>query len=65
MPEENNQMVERKIRQLPDFMGDHLKATNFLNTGHTYFYINKNAYPTEENKIIFILSFIEGGTAGP
>ena len=64
MSEENNQMVERKICQPPDFMGDRLKATNFLNTGHTYFHINKNAYPTEENKIIFILSFIEGGTAG-
>ena len=45
-------------------MGDHLKATNFLNTYRIYLHINKNAYPTEEDKIIFVLSFMEGGTAG-
>ena len=58
-------MVERKIHQPPDFMGDRLEATNFLNTCHTYLHINKNAYPTEEDKIIFVLSFMERGTAGP
>ena len=57
-------MVERKIRQPLDFMGDRLEATNFLNTCCTYLHINKNAYPTEEDKIIFVLSFMEGGTAG-
>ena len=58
-------MVERKICQLSDFIGNRLEATNFLNTCHTYLCINKNAYPTEEDKIIFVLSFMEGGTAGP
>ena len=65
MPEENNQTADRKIRQPSDFMGDRPEATNFLNTCCTYLCINKNAYPTEENKIIFVLLFMEGGTAGP
>ena len=65
MPEENNRTAERKIRQPPDFMGDCLEATNFLNTCCTYLRINKNAYPTEEDKIIFVLLFMEGGIAGP
>ena len=65
MLEENNQMAERKICQPSDCMGDHLDASNSLNTCHTYLRINKNAYPTEEDKIIFVLSFMEGGTARP
>ena len=64
MPEENNRMAERKIHQPSDFMGDRLDASNFLNICHTYLRINKNAYPIEEDKIIFVLSFMEGGTAG-
>ena len=62
MLEENNQTAERKICQPPNFMEDRLEATNFFNTCRTYLCINKNAYPTEEDKIIFILSFMEGGT---
>ena len=58
-------MYERKIRQLSDFTGDRLEATNSLNTCRTYLRINKNAYPTKEDKIIFVLSFMEGGTVGP
>ena len=65
MLEENAQTAERKIRQPPDFTGDRLEASNFLNTCRTYLRINKNAYTTDEDKIIFVLSFMEGGTAGP
>ena len=63
MSEKITQMVERKICQLLDFIGDHLKAFNFLNTNHTYLYINQDAYPTEEDKIIFVLFFMKGGMA--
>ena len=65
MPEENARTAERKIRQPPDFTGDRLEASNFLNTCRTYLHINKNAYTTDEDKIIFVLSFMEGGIAGP
>ena len=65
MSEENNWTAERKICQLSDFIGNHLEATNFLNTCHTYLCINKNAYPTKKDKVIFVLLFIEGGTAEP
>ena len=65
MLEENARTAERKIRQPPDFTGDRLEASNFLNTCRTYLRINKNAYTTDEDKIIFVLSFMEGGTAGP
>ena len=58
-------MAERTICQPPDFMGDCLEATNFFNTCQTYLRINKNAYPTKKDKVIFILLFMEGGTAGP
>ena len=64
MPEENNQTAERKICQPPNFMEDRLEATNFFNTCRTYLCINKNAYPTKKDKVIFVLLFMEGGTAG-
>ena len=64
MPEENTRTAERKIRQPPDFTGDRLEASNFLNTCRTYLRINKNAYTTDEDKIIFVLSFMKGGNSG-
>ena len=58
-------LVERKIRQPPDFTDDCLEATNFHNICYTYLRINKDAYSTEKDKIIFILSFMKRGTAEP
>ena len=55
---------ERKIRQPPDFSGDCTQSTLFINTCRTYLCLNGTSYPTDEDKIIFILSFIEGGVAG-
>ena len=56
-------MAERKICQPPDFTGDRLEASNFLNTCRTYLCINKNAYTTDEDKIIFTLSLMNEGQA--
>ena len=56
---------ERKIRPPPDFSGDRTQASLFFNTCRTYLRLNDAAYPSDEEKIIFILSFMEGGTAGP
>ena len=55
---------ERKIRQPPDFSGDRTQSTLFINTCRTYLRLNGTSYPTDEDKIIFILSFMEGGVAG-
>ena len=58
-------MAERKICHPPDFTDDCLEATNFLNICCIYLCINNNAYSTEKDKIIFVLLFMEGGTAEP
>lgn len=57
--------TERKIRQPSDFDGNRDDAQNFLLTCRTYLRLNKDLYTTDEEKIIFIISFMVGGSAGP
>lgn len=54
---------ERKIRAPPEFDGDRTKATAFLNNCQTYLRLNKTLYTSDEDCIIFILSYMVGGTA--
>ncbi|EJF55340.1 hypothetical protein DICSQDRAFT_176055, partial [Dichomitus squalens LYAD-421 SS1] len=58
-------VVERKIHQPSDFSGDRLEASAFLNICRTYLRVNKDAYTDDEDKVIFVLSFMVGGTAAP
>lgn len=57
--------IERKIRAPSDYDGNRAGATAFLNDCQTYLRLNKDSYPTDEDKIIFILSYMVGGAAGP
>ena len=56
---------ERKIRPPPDFNGNRKEADNFLNSCRVYLRLNAQSYSTDEEKIIFILSYMIGGSAGP
>ena len=56
---------ERKIRPPPDFNGNREEADNFLNSCRVYLRLNAQSYSTDEEKIIFILSYMIGGSAGP
>ena len=58
-------VTERKIRQPSDFDGNRDDAQNFLLTCRTYLRLNKDLYTTDEEKIIFVISFMVGGSAGP
>ena len=62
---QTTKVSERKIRAPVDFDGNRLQTTSFLNSCQTYLRLNKALYPTDEDKIIFVLSYMIGGTAGP
>ena len=55
---------ERKIRSPNDFTGDRAEAGIFLTTCQAYLRINKDSYNNDEDKIIFVLSYMVGGAAG-
>ena len=55
---------ERKIHALSDFNGDRAKASTFFTTCQAYLHLNKDSYPNNESKIIFVLSYMVGGAAG-
>lgn len=61
----NPRPSERKIRAPSDFNGDRAEASGFLNNCQTYLRLNKDSYTNDEEKIIFILSYMVGGSAGP
>ena len=56
--------VERRIRAPIDFNGDRKEARPFLYSCLTYMILNHEVYPTDEQKIIFVLSYMVGGAAG-
>ena len=55
---------ERKIRAPSDFNGDRAEASAFFTTCQAYLRLNKDSYPDDESKIIFVLSYMVGGAAG-
>ena len=64
-PETQNKVSERRIRAPNDFDGKRDEANSFLLSCRTYLRLNKQSYPTDEEQIIFILSHMVGGSAGP
>ena len=56
--------MERRIRAPVDFNGDRKEAKPFLYSCITYMILNHEVYPDDEQKIIFVLSYMVGGTAG-
>ena len=55
---------ERKIRAPSDLNGNCAEASMFFTTCQAYLCLNKNSYPDDESKIIFVLSYMVGGAAG-
>ena len=62
----NNNMAAREIKIcIPtDFTRDRTKTSKFLSKVSVYLKVNSAVYDTDEKKIIFALSFMNGGTAG-
>jgi hypothetical protein len=54
---------EIKIRAPYDFTGDWTKTMKFLQKVMLFLQVNEAIYDTDEKKIIFALSFMNGGTA--
>ena len=47
------------------FTGDRAKLDDFLMEVEMYMWMNSSVYDTHEKKILFMLSFMKGGMAGP
>ncbi|KZT20063.1 hypothetical protein NEOLEDRAFT_1182889 [Neolentinus lepideus HHB14362 ss-1] len=56
---------ELKIGQPDPFDGSHDKLRGFLISVDLYAAFNQAIYNTDEKKIVFTLSFMKGGSAGP
>ena len=63
---EDNNMATREINIcIPtDFTGDRTKTSKFLSKVSLYLKVNSAIYDTNEKKIVFALSFMNGGMAG-
>lgn len=57
--------TELKIRLPVDFNGDRTKTKEFVLDCKMYLNINETTYNTNTKKILFVLSYMRGGTAGP
>lgn len=57
--------TELKIRLPVDFNGDRTKTKEFVLDCRMYLKINTDIYDTDTKKILFVLSYMRGGTAGP
>ena len=55
---EQGSMKERAINKPTPFDGDRKKTETFLQECRVYLHINRGVYTTDEDKIIFILSFM-------
>ena len=62
--DDNMAAREIKIRIPTDFTRDHTKTSKFLSEVSLYLKVNSAIYDTDEKKIVFALSFMNGGTAG-
>lgn len=57
--------TELKLRTPAEFNGDRSKTNEFLLDCKMYLQINEKIYDTHDKKILFIMSYMRGGTAGP
>jgi hypothetical protein len=55
---------EVKLRAPTDFHGAQELTTKFLQEVKMYMHANAEIYNTEEKKVLFVLSFMNGGVAG-
>jgi hypothetical protein len=55
---------EMKIQLPSNFNGDHTKTREFILDCSMYLNINDTIYNTDKKKILFVLSYMRGGTAG-
>jgi hypothetical protein len=60
---ERGSMKERAINKPTPFDGDRKKTETFLQECRVYLHINRGVYTTDEDKIIFILSFMNNKEA--
>jgi hypothetical protein len=60
---ERGSMKERAINKPTPFDGDRKKTETFLQECRVYLHINRGVYTTDEDKIIFILSFMNSKEA--
>ena len=60
-------MVAKEFKLNPPtaFSGDRKKLKEFLIETEMYLTINREVFDTDEKKIIFALSYMREGTAGP
>ena len=56
---------EIKMNTPTPFTGDKAKLNNFLMEVKMYMWMNSSVYDMHEKKILFMLSFMKDGTAGP
>jgi hypothetical protein len=56
--------TEVKIRVPSDFTGERTKTNRFIQECELYLRVNATRYDTDEKKVIFALSFMNGGSAG-
>ena len=52
-----------KIHALSDFNGDCAEASTFFTTCQVYLYLNKDSYPNNKSRIIFVLLYMVEGAA--
>lgn len=60
-----NRPTEMKIRLPTDFSGDRNRTKEFLLDCKMYLQMNDTIYDTDAKKILFVLSYMRAGTAGP
>ena len=66
MPSTSSDPSKRDKTNMPTpFTGDRTKLDDFLMEVKMYLKINKEIYNTNTKKIIFTLSYMKEGTAGP
>ena len=58
-------LKEIKMNTLTPFTGDRAKLDDFLMEVKMYMWMNSGVYDMHEKKILFVLSFMKDGTAGP
>lgn len=61
----NPRPTEMKLRVPAEFNGDRTKTKEFVLDSKMYIRGNSNVYDNDKKKILFVLSHMRGGTAGP
>lgn len=64
LPTTAGMKAEIRLNPPPVFTGDPKVARDFQQRCYVYLEINKHIYDTDERKILFVISYCQGGTAG-